>query len=180
MDQTPATIRFGDFALDTANRRLLRDGEEVDLGSRYFDALALLVSRRGELVTKDAFMDDVWRGIPVTDEALTQCIRTLRRALGDDASAPRFIQTVPKHGYRFLGEIEGAAPDTAAAPRASLPSRIAGACTLAGLAAGVVATAIYSLFCTEDSPLFYSLWYSLGICISIGLGALAGRRWLRW
>ena len=54
-------------------------------------------------------MDEVWRGIPVTDEALTQCIKSLRRALGDDAGRPRFIETVPKHGYRFIAPVEPAA-----------------------------------------------------------------------
>ena len=51
-------------------------------------------------------MDEVWQGVPVTDEALTQCIRTLRRQLGDDAACPRFIETVPKHGDRFIGAVE--------------------------------------------------------------------------
>ena len=70
----------------------------MDLSSRYFDALALLVREAGTLVTKDGFLNEVWRGIPVTDEALTQCIKSLRRALGDDAGRPRFIETVPTHG----------------------------------------------------------------------------------
>jgi hypothetical protein len=85
---------------------LRRDGEPVELSSRYFDALALLASEAGTLVSKDRFMDEVWRGIPVTDEALTQCIKSLRRALGDDASRPRFIETVPKHGYRFIAPVQ--------------------------------------------------------------------------
>jgi len=106
------TYRFAGFVLDTADRRLRRDGEPVELNARYFDALALLLRERGQLVSKDRFHDEVWRGIPVTDEALTQCIRTLRRALGDDAAAPRFIATVPKHGYRFVAPIEGAAAST--------------------------------------------------------------------
>jgi len=67
----------------------------------------LLVSEAGTLVTKDRFMGEVWRGLPVTDEALTQCIKELRRALGDDASRPGFIETVPKHGYRFIAPVEG-------------------------------------------------------------------------
>lgn len=139
MDGEPATYRFDAFALDTANRRLSRDGAPVELGSRYFDALVLLVREDGALVSKDRFMDEVWRGVPVTDEALTQCIRTLRRALGDDAANPRFIATVPKHGYRFL-----AAPARDAAPEQRLPlSRVAGVCTLAGLAAGVFAGLVY-------------------------------------
>ena len=50
-------------------------------------------------------MGEVWRGIPVTDEALTQCIRTLRKQLGDDAARPRFIETVPKNGYRFVAPV---------------------------------------------------------------------------
>ena len=66
----------------------------------------MLVGEAGKLVTKDRFLDEVWRGVPVTDEALTQCIKTLRRQLGDDAASPRFIETVPKHGYRFIAPVE--------------------------------------------------------------------------
>lgn len=102
-----ASVCFGPFRLDPANRRLLRDESPVELNARYLDALILLVGSGGELVTKDRFMDEVWRGVPVTDEALTQAIRTLRRTLGDSAIAPRFIETVPKHGYRFIAPVEG-------------------------------------------------------------------------
>jgi len=73
--------------------------------ARYLDALALLVREAGRLVSKDRFLEDVWNGVPVTDEALTQCIKTLRGKLGDDASNPRFIETVPKHGYRFIAPV---------------------------------------------------------------------------
>jgi DNA-binding winged helix-turn-helix (wHTH) protein len=100
-----ACYRFDSFVLDPADRQLRCGGNAVELNARYFDALALLVSERGRLVSKDRFHQEVWRGIPVTDEALTQCIRTLRRQLGDDAARPRFIETVPKHGYRFIAEV---------------------------------------------------------------------------
>ncbi|NTZ41702.1 transcriptional regulator [Altererythrobacter sp. SALINAS58] len=100
-----SAVQFGPFRLDLANRRLSRGGRTVDLGTRYMDALILLLESKGTLVAKDRFMDEVWRGVPVTDEALTQAIRTLRRALGDSASAPKFIETVPKHGYRFIAPI---------------------------------------------------------------------------
>ena len=124
-------FRFADFVLDPAERSLRRGETKVDLNARYLDALALLVRDAGRLVTKDRFMDEVWRGVPVTDEALTQCIRMLRRQLGDDVAAPRFIETVPKHGYRFVapvaveGKISSDAEDMAAeAPlRRSAPSR---------------------------------------------------------
>jgi DNA-binding winged helix-turn-helix (wHTH) protein len=97
---------FEGFTLDPCDRRLCRDGAPVELNARYLDALALLVAEGGRLVSKDRFMDEVWRGVPVTDEALTQCIRTLRRLLGDDAARPRFIETVPKHGYRFIAAVQ--------------------------------------------------------------------------
>ena len=103
---TPGSFRFGQFVLDCSDRQLLRGGEPVDINSRYLDALGLLVREQGRLVSKDRFLDEVWRGVPVTDEALTQCIRTLRRQLGDDVSSPRFIETVPKHGYRFIAAVE--------------------------------------------------------------------------
>ncbi len=97
-----ARYRFGPFLLDPAERRLWREGKPVELNSRYLDVLALLLREQGRLVSKDRFLEEVWSGVPVTDEALTQCIRTLRQRLGDDASNPRFIETVPKHGYRFI------------------------------------------------------------------------------
>jgi DNA-binding winged helix-turn-helix (wHTH) protein len=98
-------LRFGDFSLDPANRILWRGGTVVELGGRYLDALLLLARESGQLISKERLLGEVWRGVPVTDEALTQCIRTLRRTLGDDAAAPRFIETVPKHGYRFVAKV---------------------------------------------------------------------------
>lgn len=115
----PGCFRFDRFQLDPRDRQLTRDDAPVDLNSRYFDALALLVREQGRLVSKDRFLEEVWRGVPVTDEALTQCIKTLRRQLGDDAARPRFIETVPKHGYRFIAQVESAgdgSPATADAP----------------------------------------------------------------
>jgi hypothetical protein len=88
----------------------MRGSETIDLPARYLDVLILLVTAGGALVTKDRFMDEVWRGVPVTDEALTQAIRTLRKALGDSAAAPRFIETVPKHGYRFIAPLDLSSP----------------------------------------------------------------------
>jgi DNA-binding winged helix-turn-helix (wHTH) protein len=100
------SFRFERFSLDARDRRLRRDGAPVELNARYLDALVLLVGEQGKLVSKDRFLEEVWRGVPVTDEALTQCIKTLRRQLGDDAARPRFIETVPKHGYRFIAPVE--------------------------------------------------------------------------
>ena len=101
-----ACFAFEGFVLDTQERRLVEGDRPIELNGRYLDALALLVRGSGKLVHKDQFLDEVWRGVPVTDEALTQCIKTLRRKLGDDANRPRFIETVPKHGYRFIAPVE--------------------------------------------------------------------------
>jgi DNA-binding winged helix-turn-helix (wHTH) protein len=101
-----ACFAFEGFVLDTRERRLVSGDSPVELNARYLDALALLVRDGGKLVPKDQFLEEVWRGVPVTDEALTQCIKTLRRKLGDDANRPRFIETVPKHGYRFIAPVE--------------------------------------------------------------------------
>ena len=92
--------------------------------------------------------------MPVTDEALTQCVRTLRKALGDDAARPRFIATVPKHGYRFVAAVEWVEPGVAPAPAAPVPDapgpvswpwllRVGTAGTLGGGAAGVVGGLFY-------------------------------------
>ena len=77
----------------------------MELSGRYLDALVLLVAEEGRLVTKAQFLEEVWKGIPVTEEALTQCVRSLRKALGDEAGRPRFIETVPRHGYRFIASV---------------------------------------------------------------------------
>ncbi|MGB5078368.1 MAG: transcriptional regulator [Sphingorhabdus sp.] len=100
-----SSFAFDRFLLDGANRQLVRGNTVVEINSRYLDALLLLVTEAGRLVSKDRFLEEVWRGVPVTDEALTQCIKTLRKCLQDDATSPRFIETVPKHGYRFIAAV---------------------------------------------------------------------------
>ena len=135
---------FGDFVLDVGERRLTRSGEPVELNSRYFEALTLLVRHPGELIPKDRFMDEVWRGVPVTDEALTQCIRTLRKALGDQASRPHFIETVPKHGYRFVADVGGGERPTSL-HRGRMVAVLTGAGTIGGGLAGLVGGTLYGV-----------------------------------
>ncbi|WP_118857694.1 winged helix-turn-helix domain-containing protein [Sphingomonas mesophila] len=175
-------IRFSDFTLDAGDRQLRRDGAPVELSSRYFDALALLVAERGRLVTKDRFLGEVWRGVPVTDEALTQCIRTLRRQLGDDAARPRFIETVPKHGYRFIAEVEdGAAasqPPTpnVARPRVPLNLFVAGIAgsAVAGLLGGLVYGFAASSGMGALSVLLVMVALTVAVAIAGGAGVSAG------
>ena len=98
--------RFGDFVLDVPDRQLWRGETRVDLNTRYLDALVLLVRESGRLVTKDRLFEEVWSDVVVSDSALTQCIKEIRIALGDDAANPSYVQTVPRHGYRFIAGAE--------------------------------------------------------------------------
>lgn len=143
---TSGSFRFDRFRLDIADRTLKSGNKAVALNARYLDALSLLVREQGRLVSKDRFLEEVWRGVPVTDEALTQCIKTLRRQLGDDAARPRFIETVPKHGYRFIAPViagDGDAPAPDASSRRAAFLRLGGAGTLGGGVAGVIGGLAY-------------------------------------
>ena len=104
-----------------------------------------MVRNAGTLISKDRFLDEVWRGVPVTDEALTQCIKALRRALGDEVASPRFIETVPKHGYRFIAPVEGGA-GMAKGPRAHRAWQDVLLLGLAGMIGGGIAGFIGGIF----------------------------------
>src|SRR5918995_80701 len=94
--------RFDQFVVSPRRRLLLRGDSEQPLIPRYFDLLILLIERRHEAVHRRDIFDRVWTDVVVSDSALTQAIRTIRRALGDDPRGPRFIRTVSRHGYRFV------------------------------------------------------------------------------
>ena len=187
----PGRYRFERFLLDVSDRQLRRDGAPVELNGRYLDALALLVREPGRLVSKDRFHDEVWRGVPVTDEALTQCIRTLRRQLGDDAARPRFIETVPKHGYRFIAPVEADDGEIPTPATASIPAAASDAPNWswpqfgliggAGMAGGGIAGVFIGLFYgfgAAPEPLQAGIGAAsvllVLVCISVVLGLIAG------
>ena len=181
---TADCFRFERFVLDPGDRQLRRDDEPVELNARYLDALALLVSDAGKLVSKDRFLDEVWRGVPVTDEALTQCIKTLRRQLGDNAVSPRFIETVPKHGYRFITPVERVGPSTPAiapAPAVRHDWRrflsLGAAGTIGGGTAGLLGGLIYG-FGGASQPLAPGMGAAsvmlVLLCLTILLAAMGG------
>ena len=93
--------RFDNFILSPRRRLLVCNGRELPLIPRYFDLLVFLVERRQEAVHRREIFDRVWSDVVVSDSALSQAIRTLRRTLGEDPREPRFIRTVSRHGYRF-------------------------------------------------------------------------------
>ncbi|MBI3757992.1 MAG: transcriptional regulator [Deltaproteobacteria bacterium] len=96
---------FGPHRLDLHAGQLWRDQESVRLTPKALAVLCLLVTRPGQVVTKDELSQTVWPDTVVGDDALTSCVQELRRALGDDARQPRYIETVHRRGFRFLPTI---------------------------------------------------------------------------
>jgi len=101
---------FDHFRLDPANRQLSCKGKEVPLPGRSFDALLLLASKPGELITKEELLSTVWQDSFVEEANLTVAISTLRRALNEDPHDRRYIQTVARRGYRFIAEVRELEP----------------------------------------------------------------------
>ena len=96
-------LRFDEFSIDAQRHLLTRNGQEVALSPHLVDILLHLASRPGEIVTKEALLDLFWGDVHVTENTLTRAIADIRKALGDAASNPRYIQTAARRGYRFVG-----------------------------------------------------------------------------
>ena len=94
--------RFSEFILSPRRRVLLRNGRELPLIPRYFDLLVFLIERRSEAVHRREIFERIWSDVIVSDSALSQAVRTIRRVLGDDSREPIFVRTVSRHGYRFV------------------------------------------------------------------------------
>ena len=114
---------FGRFRLDPAERLLQRDSEVIPLTPRAFDTLVVLVEHGGHLVDKETLLRLVWKDTYVEESTLAQNVFTLRKALGESAGS-RFIETVPKRGYRFVAPVttvdrQPALPQPPAAPSAA-------------------------------------------------------------
>jgi DNA-binding winged helix-turn-helix (wHTH) protein/tetratricopeptide (TPR) repeat protein len=112
-------LAFGDFSLDLAKQQLLCSGEVVALTPKAFAVLRRLVEDGGQLVSKEDLLQAGWANTHVSDGVLKVAILEVRRALDDDPAAPRFIETVPRRGYRFIAS-RTRLPSTAAAPDAGV------------------------------------------------------------
>ena len=101
---------FPPFHLDRVNAQLWRVEEEISLRRKTFDVLLYLVDHAGQLVTKAALLDAIWSEVSVSDSMPAICVAELRKALGDEAKIPRFIETVYGRGSRFVAKVTSAAP----------------------------------------------------------------------
>src|SRR6185295_3065059 len=104
----PQIVRFGAFELDARSGELRKEGLKVRLPGQSCQILELLIERAGEVVTREALQQRLWCTDTFVDfdAGLNNAIKKLRDALEDSADTPRFIETVPRHGYRFLAPLE--------------------------------------------------------------------------
>jgi Tol biopolymer transport system component/DNA-binding winged helix-turn-helix (wHTH) protein len=139
--------RWDDFVLDLDGYRLERRDVPLSLEPKAFELLSLMVQRPRSLVTKQEIFDTIWRGTAVTDHALTRVIAQLRRVLGDDSRDPRYIETVPSKGYRWIAPVTIEPAIGISVPQHSVPPPAAAASArpvtanssrTAGLAAALV------------------------------------------
>src|SRR5215217_9688774 len=98
--------RFNDFAIDTEQKVLLRGGKAVPLAPKVFETLLALVENHGRIVLKEELMKRLWPDTFVEESNLTFNIQQLRKALGDNARKPVYIETIPRRGYRFIAGVE--------------------------------------------------------------------------
>jgi Tol biopolymer transport system component/DNA-binding winged helix-turn-helix (wHTH) protein len=103
---TQAEYCFDGFTVDVEQHTLTHGDETLLLPSRAFDTLIYLLAHRGRCVPKDELIAEIWRDVVVTDDSLIHAISVLRRVLGDGRGEPRYIQTVPRRGYRFIATVE--------------------------------------------------------------------------
>jgi len=116
----PGRIRVGAWIADPATNELRQGGESVRIEPKAMDVLMILAGRAGDVVSREALFAAVWPGTVVGDEALSQSITKLRRALGDDPRSPTYIETISKRGYRLTAQVgrgEAAPAPSAAQPR---------------------------------------------------------------
>ena len=104
----PSSLRFGDFLLDPRAGELRKAGHRIKLQPQPFKVLSILASRPGEAVTREEIQQQVWGSETFVDfeRGLNVCVQQIRAALGDDPDTPRFLETLPKRGYRFLASVE--------------------------------------------------------------------------
>jgi len=106
--QNPRLIRFGPFEADLHTRELRKHGLKLKVQDQPFQVLAMLLAQPGELITREEIHSRLWPDNTFTDfdHGLNAAVRRLRDALNDDAEAPRFVETLPRRGYRFIAPVE--------------------------------------------------------------------------
>lgn len=105
----PGLLRFGAFEVDLEAEELRKNGRKLKLGGQPFQVLAMLLERPGEVVTREDLQQKLWPDGTFVDfdHSLNTAINKIREVLGDSAEDPRFVETIPRKGYRFIAPLEG-------------------------------------------------------------------------
>src|SRR5262252_2654164 len=145
--QWPRIYHLDGVEIDAGQLCQRRNGEEQHLRSKTFQVLLYLLESRDRLVTKNELIERIWPDTAVTDNTLEQCLAEIRRVLGDNSRQPRFIKTIPRAGYRFIGAVdETSGEPTATAdksrPAAPLPERAQKPRTRLGLRPILIVTVV--------------------------------------
>ena len=112
------TLRIGDFVVDPVSHEISGDDQTTRLRPILMDVLLRLAAEPGAAVSRETLLNDVWPRRMVNDEVLSRAVAELRTALSDDPKAPRYIETLPKIGYRLIAPVQSAAQTPAPAPQA--------------------------------------------------------------
>ena len=147
--RTQTVIRFGSFEADLHTQELRRGGTLLRLPSQSFQVLQMLLERRGTLVTRDELRAVLWPSDTFVDfdHGVHAAVNRLREALGDSADRPRWIETLPRRGYRFIAPVERS-PDSAEAAAVDHQKR--------------------------PKPISQRRWIAIGLLVPIMIGAVAG------
>lgn len=126
--KTKHIYEFGAYQLDTEEKVLIRDGQPVALPPKDLETLVVLVEKAGHIVDKEELLQRVWPGVFIEENNLARRVFNLRQVLGEGPDGRKYIETVPKRGYRFVGSVQeqgtSAAPQTLAVPIAESPQPV--------------------------------------------------------
>src|SRR5437899_3685600 len=138
----PPTLRFGVFELDPRTGELRKKGMKIRLQGQPVEILAMLLQRPGETITREELQKKLWPADTFVDfeQGLNNAMKRLRASLDDDAESPHFIETLPRHGYRFIGSVNGSKQTRAAEGNTTRSIRLPafGALAVLAIAAGLV------------------------------------------
>src|SRR5579859_7933368 len=111
----PTVVRFAEYEADLRSGELRRQGHRLKLQEKPFQVLAALLARPGELVTREELRQSLWPADTFVDfeHGLNTAVNKVREALRDSANDPRFIETLPRRGYRFIGPVDSEGPNAA-------------------------------------------------------------------
>lgn len=156
----PRAYRFDDFRVEPATFQLLKGDAVVHIEPKALELLVYLIEHRERVAGKQELLDEVWRGTVVTENALTRAVAQIRKVLGDDLHSPRYLQTIPTRGYRFIAPLldDSPIPKTAdvtapAPPRTARghPAWIIGSMAALGTVAMIIVIAV-TLFLSRLVP----------------------------